>query len=112
MPITNVPPSIDLVAGDVNDQRILIVPDFADLAWVSSVVGELITPSTGAITNLTAAVADAAAKTVTVNFGGSGGWLPSAAAGEYRLRLQLTGGTQVLTVPSTQSQYVVVNVST
>lgn len=112
MTTQNVPPSIELVAGDVNDERILIVPDFADLTWVSSVIGELITPSTGSITNLTASVADAAAKTVRVNFGAGGGWLPTAPPGEYRLRLQLTGGGQVLTVPSQRSQYVVVIVST
>lgn len=112
MPILNEPPFIDLVAGDVNDERILIVPDFPNLDWVSSAVAELINPSTGAITTLTATVTDPAAKHVRVNFGAPGGWLPSATPGEYRLRLQLSGGAQVLTVPSRRSQYVTVNVST
>lgn len=87
------------VAGDVNDVRVVTLDGIDDLAAVTSIEAHVWNLRTEPVT-LAATVTDAVARQVTVQLGAGGGWLPTAAPGEYFIEIEATFGTTVLTWPS------------
>lgn len=82
------------VAGDISDTLTVTINGIADLTEVTAVEAHVWTDTISAVT-LTAAVADATARTVTVQLGT---WLQNTAVGGLRYNLEyeltFTGGTQ------------------
>lgn len=87
------------VSGDVGDTRTISLAGIDDLSSVTSLKAH-VWRWDAAVVELTATVADAGAGTITVNLGGVGGWLSTAAAGSWFIEYELTFGTTVLTWPS------------
>jgi hypothetical protein len=94
------------VPGDVNDLRVFRLDGVENLDAVQTVTGRVIAHPVEegeVVAVLTATVVDPEARTVEVNLGGVGGWLPTAEEGEYALqfRLVFNDGTTTLTWPAT-----------
>lgn len=80
------------VSGDVNDLRVIglgqpLSP--TDLVG-ATVEGHVWLEGSTTVHVLVGAVYDAARRLISVNLGAAGGWLPSAAAGEYLIEYQVT----------------------
>lgn len=79
------------VQGDVNRSRIYKLSGIQDLTGLSSVEAHVWNNTTRA--TLAASVVDATERTVRVNFGIAGGWLPSLpAVGTWSIEIQGTFG--------------------
>jgi len=89
------------VTGDVGDTRLIRLDGIADLVSASAVEAHVWNDSTAVVT-LDATVTDTAARTVTVELGIAGGWLPAAAPGIYNFEVQVAFGANVLTWPNSQ----------
>jgi hypothetical protein len=87
------------VSGDVGDSRLVVLDGIDDLTTVSSIEAHVWRRGMDPVT-LTAAVTDAIARTVTVQLGTSGGWLPTAEPGMYNVEIEATLGSTVLTWPN------------
>ena len=87
------------VAGDVGDTRLCRLDGVADLVSATAVEAHVWNDSAQVVT-LAASVTDTAARTVTVELGGSGGWLEAASPGIYNFEIEVTFGNNVLTWPN------------
>lgn len=87
------------VTGDVGDSRLLRLDGIADLVSATSVEAHVWNDSNTVVT-LDSTIADAAARTVTVQLGASDGWLASAPPGIYNFEVEVTFGNDVLTWPN------------
>jgi hypothetical protein len=100
------------VAGDTGDTRTIRLDGIADLTGVTAIEayvwkeGDKSTRST-----LTCSVADATARTVTVNLGAGGGWLPTARPGSYFFEIEATFGTVIRTWPEGTPDTILVRAS-
>jgi hypothetical protein len=95
------------VAGDVGDTRLITLDGIDDLSTASSVEAHVWLPS-GTKQTLTAAVTDPIERTVTVQLGLSGGWLPTATPGTWNFELEVTFPSAVLTWPNGKPDRIVV----
>ena len=88
------------VTGDIGDVRTITLAGVANLADASAVEAHVWRNGVAAVT-LTAAVADAGARTITVNLGAADGWLATVAtAGQWFIEYEVTFGATVLTWPA------------
>lgn len=87
------------VSGDVGDTRLVVLDGIDDLTTVSSIEAHVWRNAVAPVT-LTTTVTDAVARSVTVQLGGAGGWLPTAAPGTYHIEIEVTIGSTVLTWPN------------
>lgn len=87
--------------GDVGDSAVFTLDGIASLSGVASV--RALVQRRGSVEILTAAVTDAIAREVTVQWGAAGGWLPSRPkVGKWDLQIEVTfGDGRVLTWPNT-----------
>lgn len=87
------------VQGDIDDTIVVTLNGIDNLAGVDTVEGHVWRGTT--TETLDAAVADSAARTVTVQLGDADGWLATATAGYWRFEVQATfGDGTVLTWPA------------
>jgi hypothetical protein len=88
------------VAGDINDYRIVTVGGVEDLTTISSIEAHVWNSTTDA--TLAATVIDPVARTVRVEHGDTGGWLPSLPRpGKWWIEVEGTWGDgTVLTFPT------------
>jgi len=79
------------VAGDIGDTRSVTLAGIADLTAAVSARGIVTYSSDLTVTaELTATIDDPAGTDVTVELGGAGGWLASAAPGVWLLEAEIT----------------------
>ena len=86
--------------GDLKDTVSVTLSGVEDLTTVTAVEAHVWANGVAPVT-LTAAVASASLRTVTVQLGGVGGWLPTAVARSYLFETQVTfADGSVITWPS------------
>lgn len=100
------------VQGDVNDMRIIRLSGVQDLSAVTVVTANVFTKRQGSVTEiatLTGSLVDPVARTISINLGGVGGWLPTANPGRYRIEYPVTfaDGT-TLTWPNEEADWITV----
>ena len=95
------------VTGDIGDTRVLTLNGIDSLSSATAVKAH-VWNLTAATTELDAAVTDATTNQVTVQLGGTGGWLPTATPDTYLFEVQVTFGTTVLTWPQSTPATLVV----
>jgi hypothetical protein len=95
-------------AGDVKDTIVVTLDGVATLTGVSTVVPK-VTRNGALIATLSAAVTDVDDRTVTIQLGDTGGWLPTATPNVYELEYEVTYvNGAVLTWPSGRKDRIVV----
>ena len=93
---TNIEPA---VTGDEGDTRLLRLDGIADLDAATAVEAHVWNDATASVT-LAGSVTDATARTVTIELGDSGGWLPTAGPDIYDFEVQVTFGSDIWTWPN------------
>lgn len=96
------PPRWRRVSGDVGDTLVAVLDGVDTLDGVTAVEGHVwrwVRDDGTPRVTLAAAVTNAAAREVTVQLGGVGGWLPTASPGSWLFELEVTSGGVTRTWP-------------